>query len=519
MSGVAPLLASHDLVPPLNDDEAELVAKELAADTGMAVYSRSIASRDGRVYFLAHKDNAKALCLMSNAGDADEFEGDLSDCAHGKVKVCPMSHANAEAIRKALPFTAPIVVGRRVSLGLGDRLGLATPGHIRAVRGTGVVPVLCQQSIREMTRTQRTPEDVMDAATWGVMEEGYRDGFGADADHLKVEADIDCTWAVGFRMFTIDPGDHVDNAAGRDGMEVLADKLKGVPWDDLETTEDACRQSFTGQTFQIGHEMVLAFDEETFRRAVVKYGRAVAHVKKLFRYLVAKADGREFELEMSVDETDSPTSVHEHFYVAHELKRLGVDFVSLAPRFIGEFEKGIDYKGDLAAFEEAFVQHAQIARYFGPYKISIHSGSDKFSVYPIAANHAGDMVHVKTAGTSYLEALRCIARVAPSLFREILAFARGRYDVDRATYHVSAEVANVPAPDALADDALARVLDTNDGREVLHVTFGSVLTTLDNAGKPVFRDRLLAALRNNEETHYEILCAHLGKHVAPFAKS
>ena len=76
-----------------------------------------------------------------------------------------------------LTNSAPQVIGKRLSVGLGDRLGLATPGHIRAVRGTGVAPYLCQQSIREMTRTQRSPDDVMDDASWGVMEEGYRDGF------------------------------------------------------------------------------------------------------------------------------------------------------------------------------------------------------------------------------------------------------------------------------------------------------------------------------------------------------
>ncbi len=137
--------------------------------------------------------------------------------------------------------------------------------------------------------------------------------------------------------------------------------------------------------------MDLAFDEETLLRAVVKYGRAVAHTRRMHRHLAQAASGRPFELEMSVDETDSPTTPHEHYYVAHELKRLGVPVVSLAPRFIGAFEKGIDYKGDLRAFEAAFAQHVKIARHLGPYKISIHSGSDKFSIYPIAAKHAREL--------------------------------------------------------------------------------------------------------------------------------
>ena len=516
MSGLLAILDAHDLVPPLNDAEAELVARELAEETGMTVYARSLAACAGRVFFLARGEGGKRLCVIARENPCEDFVGESGPCPHGRLMVCPMSHANAEAIRAVLPFTAPQVMGGALSVGMGDRLGLATPGHIRAVRGTGVRPYLAQQSIREMTRTQRSPEAVMDDATWGVLEEGFREGFGADADHLKSEADIDRTLGAGFRLFTIDPGDCVDDEAGRDDVATLRRKAAEIPWDALEVSAEDCRRAFTEKPFAVGHEMTLEFDEETLLRAVAKYGRAVAHVARLHRYLTDKSGERAFEMEMSVDETDSPTSAHEHFYVAHELKRLGVKFVSLAPRFIGAFEKGVDYKGDLKAFEAAFIQHVQIARYFGPYKISIHSGSDKFSIYPIAARHAGEMVHVKTAGTSYLEALRAVAGIDPGLFREILGFALSRYEEDKATYHVSAERARVAKPDDLADEELAGVLAGDDGRQVLHVTFGSVLTTLDAEGKPRFRDRLLAALRGGEEAHYGIVAAHLRRHVEPF---
>ncbi|RLC89825.1 MAG: hypothetical protein DRI77_15340, partial [Chloroflexi bacterium] len=154
----------------------------------------------------------------------------------------------------------------------------------------------------------------------------------------------------------------------------------------------------------------------------------------------------------------------------------------------------------------------------GPYKLSVHSGSDKFSIYPIIAQLAGDLVHLKTAGTSYLEALRALASIDPALFREILGFARVRYDADRATYHVSADPAKVPWPDQLSDVELAGVLDTFDGRQVLHVTFGSVLTARDPRGGYRFRERLLDALRADEEVYYATLEKHLGRHLAPFVE-
>jgi hypothetical protein len=135
--------------------------------------------------------------------------------------------------------------------------------------------------------------------------------------------------------------------------------------------------------------------------------------------------------------------------------------------------------------------------------------SYKFSIYPIIARLTEGLVHLKTAGTSYLEALRTAAQVDTALFREILAFARERYETDRATYHVSAQLAKVPTPDALSDSDLVGLLDQFDARQVLHVTFGSVLDR--------FGDRVLTILRENEETHYEMLEAHFRRHLAPFA--
>jgi hypothetical protein len=233
----------------------------------------------------------------------------------------------------------------------------------------------------------------------------------------------------------------------------------------------------------------------------------------MYRHLEKVMNGKAFELEMSVDESETVTSLPEHVYIANELKRLGVKWVSLAPRYIGDFEKGVDYIGDLAEFEKSFAQHLAVAKTFGPYKLSLHSGSDKFSIYPIASRVAGELVHLKTAGTSYLEALRAIGKINPKLFREIAAFARDRYPIDRASYHVSAEVGKMPDAASLPDDGLTALLDDFHAREILHVTFGSVLH------HPDFREPFFAALRGDEEVYYEMLETHFGKHFAPFGES
>ena len=95
---------------------------------------------------------------------------------------------------------------------------------------------------------------------------------------------------------------------------------------------------------------------------------------------ISKAD-REIDYEISIDETETVTSPLRTFFVANELTLAGVEVTSLAPRFCGEFQKGIDYIGDVEQFERELREHALIAEHFG-YKLSIHSGSDKFKVFP-----------------------------------------------------------------------------------------------------------------------------------------
>ena len=482
---------------------------------GLVLYPSSEAQTAEATYFVARRKNTneKVLAVIGCAG-AKILTGaeDLGQVGGKCAYAAPMNHANAVAIRKVLPWTAPKTAGLATSVGLGDRLGLATPGHIRAVRGSGLVPFLSQQSIREMTRTRRTADEVMDAATWGVLQEGWREGFGSDADHLQKPEDINVTSAAGFTMFTIDPGAHVNNLADTLDAAGLKAAFESLDSQTLGMSGADMMSLYTARPFKLEGGGEIAFDQATLARAAVKYGRAVAHTVMMHQHLSTTHAGA-FELEISVDETDSPTSPAEHYFFAAELARRGVKWVSLAPRFLGRFEKGVDYIGDLNEFRSAFVLHAAVMRTLGPYKISIHSGSDKFSVYPIIAELTGGLVHLKTAGTSYLEALRAIASIDPALFREILDFARGRYDTDKASYHVSAQVAKVPAASSLKDSDLAGLLEDFDARQVLHCTFGSVLTADDGTK---FRPRFYAALQRDEEVYYNVLEKHMKRHVSPF---
>jgi tagaturonate epimerase len=374
------------------------------------------------------------------------------------------------------------------SFGFGDRLGLATPGHIASVRDTKFAPIFAQQSVRENARTGRSPQQVMDDARRAVDAAQWDLPWGADADHLKALEDIPPFVEADYTFFTVDPGEFVDNSADADSLEGLERKIVSLNWEELSAS----------YLYQNVEQVWGRFEMESLMRAAVKYGKAIQHAVTMFKRLSQMKD--QFDFEVSVDETDSATTPLEHFFIANELTRKKVKFTSLAPRFIGRFEKGVDYIGDLNTLDIELAKHAAVTSYFGTYKLSLHSGSDKFSVYPLVAKHWGERIHVKTAGTSYLEALRVLATHEPDLFLQIYLFCRECYEEDRHTYHVSAELARLPSTNDLPS-----LLNDFHAREVLHVTFGSAI------GK--FGVELKDALAKHEAAYDEALRTHFDKHL------
>lgn len=409
-------------------------------------------------------------------------------------------------------------LGLQPSFGFGDRIGLATPGHVAAMQeaGRGMLPIYPQQSIREMTRTARTPEQVMSEALKGAESAGWKGPVGADADHLKTPADVDITAAAGFTFFTIDPSGEVDQQADDYTEAQLREKFAALAGD------VAWIEGYRGQAVTLTTGSQVDLSEQAVLRAAVKYGRAVNRAVELAQYIeqVQTAAGREFEIELSVDETDQPTTLAEHYIIAHRCLSQGMRLVSLAPRFVGDFEKGVDFKGDLVALEKSLADHAELARTLGPYKLSLHSGSDKLSMYSLLARHTRGCFHVKTAGTSYLEALRTVARHDAALFRRLVTFSRERYDTDKATYHVAATLQSVLPPEDVGDVLdlerlyLERWSDvphgrgfTHPGRQILHCTFGSVLT------HPTLGKEVRDLLRQHQGTYTEVLREHFVRHL------
>jgi hypothetical protein len=175
---------------------------------------------------------------------------------------------------------------------------------------------------------------------------------------------------------------------------------------------------------------------------------------------------------------------------------------------VGKFQKGVDYMGDRAEFSAELAKHAAIMHHFGRYKMSIHTGSDKFSIYEEINRQANGRVHVKTAGTSYLEALRVISKTDTPLFRQILDLGHERFEKDRKTYFLDCQPERVPTSSQLSDVELPALLDDFDARQLLHVTFGSALDKYGPA--------LKANLLEDEAAYEAVLVAHFGRHLRPF---
>lgn len=412
----------------------------------------------------------------------------------------------------------PVTLGLTPTFGFGDRLGLATAGHLAALQQAGgpIQGIFAQQSIREMARTGRTAPQVMQAAVDVLTAENFSGPWGADADHLKTEADITVTADAGFVFYTIDPSADVDQQADNYDELTLQEKFAAVSAD-VDWVND-----YTGKTIRVEQGPIIDFNSQAVLRAAVKYGPAIVKTIELARFIQQAATQRNqpFEIEVSIDETEQPTSPAEHYIIADQLRRHDIHIISLAPRLVGELEKGVDYKGDLTALERSLGEHAAIARALGPYKLSLHSGSDKLSIYRLLARKTQGQFHVKTAGTSYLEALRVICRHAPQEFRRIVDFARDHYGRDKATYHVSATVGSVRAPADLSDhnELEQTYLEcwnqvpqgrgfTAPGRQILHCTFGSVLT------HPEFGPLVHQILREHAQTHRDILTEHFVRHL------
>ena len=480
------------------------------------IYPKSFISRKGLRYGLIRAAEGKKLVVWGENASvlADPFLGKCYPQTF-TLKICDLSPQNANCLMELFPFTKPISLREhKMTIGTGDRLGVATPGHIRAVQKFGVRPVLAQQSVRENTQTGRSFEEVVSDAAWAVFQENYQDGYGADGDHLKSLQEIKEALHAVVSMITLDLSEKLNLGASDYPKEQLDHQFKReIDKGDAEVLHHL----FLNKEFRFKGprgEFSIRFDEESAKRNILLFYKAIDFTEEVYQFIFSRFGNRRLvDFEISVDETPFSTTPENHLFFIIALGHRGVKIDALAPRFVGEFQKAIDYRGNLEDFRKQFYQHVLIAQDYGNYKISIHSGSDKFSAFPPMGELAEGGLHLKTAGTSWLEAVRLIASLSPSLYREMHRWALSKFAEASRLYHVTTDLNRIPKLEELQDQELPALLDQDDSRQLLHITYGYLLNAKDGRGRYLFKDKIRQILSQHEENYWLLLERHIEKHL------
>lgn len=497
----------------LADKECCKAAEDLKALASMnfdkyQVYADSIHLLSDTLFFIARDSGIKTLIIAGNDPSASLFSGRIAEYGSLAVKLCPLDVQNSRVLFDVFPFTRPVSCkGRPLTAGLGDRLGLASPGHLRAIKKYDVFPVLAQQSIRELNLTGRTYEEILACAAWAVFQEGFKNGYGADGDHLKNRDEIIYALRCGFTRITLDCSEHIQNSV----LSLSDDEINSRYMLLTQADRERYESTYLNRSISLDSTVALHYSLYVFKKMVLLYHDAVKFIISVYREFIEPfKDSLDFEI--SIDETLTETSPEDHFFTASELIEASVVFDALAPRFCGKFEKGIDYKGDLKQFDDTLEVHSKIAQKLG-YRLSIHSGSDKFSAFPFIGKRTNGIYHIKTAGTHWLEAVRVIARHAPELYRRMHHFALEHINEAKKYYSISADMTLIPDIDQISDSQLPDYLEIEHSRQLLHITYGEILAAKHDDGSYLFRDEIYRFLDRHELHYAAALESHLGRHL------
>jgi hypothetical protein len=293
----------------------------------------------------------------------------------------------------------------KYTFGVGDRFAHQGPAQLRAFLrarevGIDVCPVW-NKSNREHLMIGTKPGEVRTEADAAVALLGWDGKYYVDADHIGLKT-VDAFISAS-DFYTVDVADFTGKAADPDAIEGLVKEMR----------------RYAGSLSIPGIDQPLEMSKEDFHSAARKFLLAMQEASRIYRYIATKKGGDNFVTEISIDETDAPQNPLELFLILAMIAREGIPVQTIAPKFTGGFNKGVDYAGDLAQFEKEFAEDlcviAFAVREFGvpdSLKLSVHSGSDKFSLYPIInrlikKHDAG--LHIKTAGTTWLEEISGLA--------------------------------------------------------------------------------------------------------------
>jgi hypothetical protein len=336
------------------------------------------------------------------------------------------------------------------SVGVGDRFAHQAEAQLRACalaakRGVEVIPVW-NKSNREHTIIGSEPGSVRRAADAAVKRLGWEKPYHVDADHIRLETVERFLPACDF--FTIDVADSIGQPVPPNAVKIFATR----------------HPEFLGTVAIPGVSEPFTTTPADVERVAAKYLKAVKDAGAIYNKIAWAKGSDNFIAEVSMDETDAPQTPLELLFILAALANEGVKVQTIAPKFTGRFNKGVDYVGDLAQFEKEFRDDLAVIAFAveqfhlpANLKLSVHSGSDKFSIYPImrkATRDAGAGLHLKTAGTTWLEELIGLAESGGdglALAKEVYAKALAKKDELCAPYAAVIDIdpAELPEPEAV----------------------------------------------------------------------
>lgn len=336
----------------------------------------------------------------------------------------------------------------KYSMGIGDRFNHQAKAQLKAImhakeKGIDIIPIW-NKSFREYEIIHSSPTDTRVQADIAVKSLGWEGDYFVDADHVNLKT-VD-TFIESCDFFTLDVADYI-------GLEVDDDEL-----------EKYCTNNnkFIGELELHELSVKLVITEEIIREIGKKYLFAIKEASKIYQRILESKGENNFVVEVSMDETDSPQSPIELFFILSAIAKEGIPVQTIAPKFSGRFNKGVDYVGDVDKFKNEFeLDLAVIKRAIEMFhlpdnlKLSVHSGSDKFSIYGVinkAIKKFDAGLHLKTAGTTWLEELIGLAAAGDdglSIAKEIYRIAFSRFDELCGPYKtvIDIDVEKLPNPD------------------------------------------------------------------------
>jgi hypothetical protein len=336
------------------------------------------------------------------------------------------------------------------SIGIGDRFGHQGAAQLRALelaeeRGVSIVPVW-NKSFREHTIVGTKPGEARAAADRAVRERGWKQSYYIDADHIGLK-NVDL-FLESSSFYTLDVADFIGKPASEGELNAFVSAMK----------------PYTSAFPLAGVQTTRSVSEDDLIAIGRKYLYAVQEAGRIYRHIAEKKGAEHFVAEVSMDEANEPQTPAQLFFILAALAREGVRVQTIAPKFTGSFLKGIDYVGDVRRFSTEFeedlivIEHA--IRTFGlpaNLKLSVHSGSDKFSLYPVihrAIKKQGAGLHLKTAGTTWLEELIGLAASGGdglALAKEVYRLAYERLDELCKPYEtvINIDRSKLPTPQAV----------------------------------------------------------------------